>query len=129
DEIVARIRLPRDGQTWRQYYRKVGTRKAQAISKVCFAGACSMENGRIVEVRIALGSVAPGPRRCRQVGRLLAGEQIRPALIEECRSTLLSEITPIHDARSTRQYRERVAQNLLEEFLRTLCPESPDHLK
>ena len=120
DEIVARIRLPRNGQTWRQYYRKVGTRKAQAISKVCFAGACSMENGRIVEARIALGSVAPVPVRCRQVERLLAGEQIRPALIEECRRTLLSEITPIDDARSTRQYRERVAQNLLEEFLKSL---------
>ena len=120
DEIVARIRLPRNGQTWRQYYRKVGTRKAQAISKVCFAGACSMENGRIVEARIALGSVAPVPVRCRQVERRLAGEQIRPALIEECRRTLLSEITPIDDARSTRQYRERVAQNLLEEFLRSV---------
>jgi len=118
DEIVARIRLPRNGQTWRQYYRKVGTRKAQAISKVCFAGACSMENGRILEARIALGSVAPVPIRCSQVERLLAGEQIRTALIEECRRTLLSEITPIDDARSTRHYRERVAQNLLEEFLR-----------
>src|SRR3989454_5879918 len=120
DEIVARIRLPRDGQTWRQYYRKVGTCKAQAISKVCFAGACSMENGRIVEARIALGSVAPVPVRCRQVERRLAGEQIRPALIEECRRTLLSEIAPIDDARSTCQYRERVAQNLLEEFLRSV---------
>src|SRR5438034_5515796 len=56
EEIVARIRLPRDRRQWRQYYRKVGTRKAQAISKVCFAGVCSMENGRIVEARIALGS-------------------------------------------------------------------------
>jgi len=79
-----------------------------------------MENGRIVEARIALGSVAPVPVRCRQVERLLAGEQIRPALIEECRRTLLSEITPIDDVRSTRQYRERVAQNLLEEFLKSL---------
>ena len=55
-----------------------------------------------------------------QVERLLAGEQIRPALIEECRRTLLSEIAPIDDARSTRQYRERVAQNLLEEFLKSV---------
>src|SRR3989449_458434 len=120
DEIVARIRLPRNGQMGRQYYRKGGTRKAQAVSKVCFAGACSMETGRVIEARIALGSVAPVPLRCRQVERLLAGEQIRPALIEECRRTLLSEITPIDDVRSTRQYRERVAQNLLEEFLKSL---------
>ena len=39
DELIRRIRLPRGTQGWKQYYRKVGTRRAQAISKVCFAGA------------------------------------------------------------------------------------------
>jgi CO/xanthine dehydrogenase FAD-binding subunit len=119
-EIVARIRLPRDSRQWRQTYRKVGTRKAQAISKVCFAGACAMENGSVAEARIAFGSVAPVPIRCRGVETLLTGERIRPALIDECRHKLLSEIAPIDDARSSREYRKRVAQNLLEEFLRSL---------
>ncbi len=52
------VAAPRDN-TWRQYYRKVGTRKAQAISKVCFAGAALMEDGAIRDIRIALGSIAP----------------------------------------------------------------------
>jgi CO/xanthine dehydrogenase FAD-binding subunit len=120
EEIVARIRLPRDGRQWRQVYRKVGTRKAQAISKVCFAGAGATENGRVVEARVAFGSVSPVPMRCHQVETLLAGERIRPALIEECRRKLASEIAPIDDVRSTREYRKRVAQNLLDEFLRSL---------
>src|SRR5579863_1130029 len=59
DELLRAIRLPRRSKPWRQYYRKVGTRKAQAISKVCFAGAALMENGAIRDIRIALGSVAP----------------------------------------------------------------------
>jgi CO/xanthine dehydrogenase FAD-binding subunit len=120
EEIVARIRLPRDGRQWQQVYRKVGTRKAQAISKVCFAGACVTENGRVVEARVAFGSVSPVPMRCPHVEALLAGERVRPALIEECRRKLLSEIAPIDDVRSTREYRQRVAQNLLDEFLRSL---------
>jgi CO/xanthine dehydrogenase FAD-binding subunit len=120
EEIVARIRLPRDGRHWRQYYRKVGTRKAQAISKVCFAGAAETANGRVAEARIALGSVAPVPVRCHRTETLLAGEQIRPALIDECRRQLAMEIVPIDDIRSSRTYRQRVAQNLLEEFLRSL---------
>jgi CO/xanthine dehydrogenase FAD-binding subunit len=120
EEIVARIRLPGKARQWRQSYRKVGTRKAQAISKVCFAGACAMENGRIAQARIAFGSVAPVPMRCPQVETLLAGERVRPALIEECRRRLSWEIAPIDDARSSREYRKRVAQNLLEEFLRSL---------
>src|SRR6202030_645644 len=59
DELLGRIRLPRRTAPWQQYYRKVGTRKAQAISKVCFAGAALVENGAIRDIRIALGSVAP----------------------------------------------------------------------
>jgi len=120
DEIVSRIRLPRDGRQWRQHYRKVGPRKAQAISKVCFAGACVIQNDRVSEARIAYASIAPVPVRCRRVESLLAGERIRPALIEECRRVLLTEIAPIDDSRSSREYRKRVAQNLLEEFLVSL---------
>src|SRR6266705_2044236 len=37
DELLWRVHLPRETKNTRQYYRKVGTRKAQAISKVCFA--------------------------------------------------------------------------------------------
>jgi CO/xanthine dehydrogenase FAD-binding subunit len=120
EEIVARIRMPRDRRPWRQVYRKVGTRKAQAISKVCFAAACTMKDGRVLESRIAFGSVAPTPIRCPQVESLLKGELVRPQLIEECRRKLASEVAPIDDIRSTREYRTRVAQNLLEQFLRSL---------
>src|SRR6185436_18463257 len=59
DELVGRIRLPRRQEGWTDYYRKVGTRRAQAISKVCFAGSILRVSGRIADVRIALGSVAP----------------------------------------------------------------------
>jgi CO/xanthine dehydrogenase FAD-binding subunit len=120
EEIVARVRLPRNTQQWRQAYRKVGTRKAQTISKVCFAGACRVDDGSIAEARIAFGSVAPVPMRCYQVEALLTGEHVRPELIEECRRKLAGEIAPIDDVRSSREYRRRVAQNLLEEFLRAL---------
>ena len=120
EEIVARIRLFRYERQWRQAYRKVGTRKAQAISKVCFAGACVIEYGRVAQARVAFGSVAPTPVRCFPIESLLTGELIRPALIEECRRKLLSEIAPIDDTRSSREYRTRVAQNLLGEFLKSL---------
>src|SRR6201993_474832 len=59
DELIRAIRVPRNVGFSKQFYRKVGTRRAQAISKVCFAGAARMDGGRIVDVRIALGSVAP----------------------------------------------------------------------
>jgi CO/xanthine dehydrogenase FAD-binding subunit len=120
DELLRAIRMPRRAAKWRQYYRKVGTRKAQAISKVCFAGAARMENNVIRDVRIALGSVAPIVLRAVKTEDSLRGCSITPATITEAKETLMREIAPIDDIRSTARYRLRVTHNLLEEFLAQL---------
>ena len=122
EELIAGIRLPRNKNDWRQYYRKVGTRRAQAISKVCFAGAARMENGRIADMRIALGSVAPTVVGCVKTEALLRDKNPDAASIRAARESLAAEIAPIDDMRSSARYRLRVAQNLLEEFLRELSP-------
>jgi CO/xanthine dehydrogenase FAD-binding subunit len=120
NELIAHIRLPRTKQAWKQHYHKVGTRRAQAISKVCFAGAAELENGQITDVRIAFGSIAPTPFRSTAAEALLRGATISPALISSARKTLAEEIAPIDDIRSTSHYRSIVAQNLLAEFLEKL---------
>jgi len=117
DELIRRIRLPRGQKNWRFHYRKVGTRRAQAISKVCFAGRARVENGRIADVRLAFGSVAPIVLRAIQTERLLRGEKISPALGRAASDQLAREIAPIDDMRSTAHYRRRVAQNLLAGFI------------
>src|SRR5262245_19626839 len=63
-EIISHIHLPRRQPTWRQTYRKVGTRNAQAISKVCLAAAVDVDGNRVRDARVALGSVAPMVVRC-----------------------------------------------------------------
>jgi CO/xanthine dehydrogenase FAD-binding subunit len=117
DELLRRIRLPRRAKPWRQYYRKVGTRKAQAISKVCFAGAAQMEAGTIRDVRIALGSIAPIVLRAVKTEDVLRGRKLTPEIIATAKETLGREISPIDDIRSTARYRLCVTQNLLEEYL------------
>jgi CO/xanthine dehydrogenase FAD-binding subunit len=117
DELVRSIRLPRNKQSWRQYYRKVGTRKAQAISKVCLAAATLIESGVIRDARIAFGSVAPIVLRCAKTEALLQGRRVDAALVRAARESLAAEISPIDDVRSTAHYRLRVSQNLLAEFL------------
>lgn len=121
DELIHRIHLPRASKGWRQYYRKVGTRRAQAISKVCLAGTAKVESRKIVDLRIALGSVAPTVLRSRATEKILKGQRLGPQLLCEAQAALASEIAPIDDMRSTERYRMRVAQNLLAEFLESLA--------
>lgn len=120
DELIRRIRLPRPRQAWKHYYRKVGTRRAQAISKVCFAAAALVDAGRVTDVRIALGSVAPAVVRAAETEKLLRGERLSPAVLRAGQEVLAREIAPIDDMRSTAIYRRRVAQNLLAEFVEML---------
>ena len=120
EELLARIRLPRKANYSKHYYRKVGTRKAQAISKVCFAAVGNTIGERIGDVRIALGSVAPIVIRCVKTENALRGQKLDDELITSACDTLAQEISPIDDIRSTANYRLRVAKNLLADFLITL---------
>ncbi|HEX8163146.1 MAG TPA: xanthine dehydrogenase family protein subunit M [Pyrinomonadaceae bacterium] len=120
DELISRVRLPRASGDLRSYYRKVGTRRAQAISKVCLAATASVREGRADAIRVAVGSVAPTVVLCARTGELLRGQKIDEGLIAAARETLSREIAPIDDIRSTAEYRLRVAANLLEEFLTSL---------
>ena len=120
NELLARIRLPRNTRDATHYYRKVGTRKAQAISKVCLAALAKMEQDHISDIRIALGSVAPIVVRCVQTENALRGRGLDTETIKTACATLSREISPIDDIRSTADYRLQVAKNLLADFLATL---------
>jgi CO/xanthine dehydrogenase FAD-binding subunit len=117
DEIISHISLPRNTAGCVHYLRKVGTRRAQAISKVALAGFAKINDGLMEHIRIALGSVAPMPIRCHQTEAVLADRMLDRAAIEEAKSAIVAEISPIDDIRSTAEYRKRVTVNLLEEFL------------
>lgn len=120
-ELIRRVRVPRNKNAWRQYFRKVGTRRAQAISKVCFAAAARMDPGRIGDLRIVLGSVAPTALRAVRTEEVLRGQRPEPAILKVAQDALAREIAPIDDIRSTLRYRRAVARNLLAEFIESLA--------
>lgn len=120
-ELIRRIRLPRNKNAWKQFFRKVGTRRAQAIAKVCFAAAARMDAGRIGDVRIVLGSVAPTVLRAVRAEEVLRGQRPDAAILKSAQDALAKEIVPIDDLRSTSRYRRTVARNLLAEFMESLA--------
>jgi len=120
DELLARIRLPRNTRGATHYYRKVGTRKAQAISKVCFAAVARVHNGQISDVRIAIGSVAPIVVRCLETENFLRGRKPDAETTQLASDKITRDISPIDDIRSTANYRLQVTKNLLTDFIRVI---------
>lgn len=120
DELIARIALAVPPERATHFYRKVGTRKAQAISKVCVAGLAPVRDGRLGDVRLALGAVAPTVVLARQTAAYLTGRGTTDIDRVATRALLEAEIAPIDDLRSSEWYRRRVAGNLLEQFLDTI---------
>jgi CO/xanthine dehydrogenase FAD-binding subunit len=106
DELIVALEVPRvEGRQW---FRKVGTRAAQAISKVGMAAV------RAPHPRIALGSVSPTVVRVPRTEALLAGG----GTLAEAQAVISDEIRPIDDLRSTAAYRRQVSANLLAQFWR-----------
>ena len=121
DELVLALHLRRRFGKHAQYLRKVGARKAMAITKVALAATAIVEEGRIVEIRLAAASIADRPIRMIAVEDTLSGKSIYSEIRAAARIALLDEVRPIDDIRSTAAYRRQVAANLLSEFLDLLA--------
>jgi CO/xanthine dehydrogenase FAD-binding subunit len=116
-ELIVRVRLPRPPAGTRQAFRKVGTREAQAISKVVVAMRARVENGAIVNLALAAGSVAATPVRLHETEAALLGRPADAASADLAGRTAAAEVAPIDDVRSTAAYRlfalERVVRRLV----------------
>ena len=117
DEIISAIALQPRFAGYYSYSRKVGTRNAQAIAKLCLAGLGKISNHTIEDVRLAIGSMAVTPVRLRRTEEVLLGQPHSAALMSEARQALEAEVAPIDDIRSSAAYRLQVAGNLLQEFI------------
>jgi CO/xanthine dehydrogenase FAD-binding subunit len=121
DELILAIRIPIDDERELRF-RKIGTRRAQAISKVVMAlawrrrgtgGAASWQ-----DVRLALGSVAPVPIRASVTEAVLEGAAPTQETADRAAAVLEAEIHPIDDVRSTAAYRRAAASRVLHRLIR-----------
>ena len=123
-ELILRVRIPVAGGREARF-RKIGTRRAQAISKVVLALAWR-EGPRVTgaaaqtwsDVRLALGSVADRPIRARATEAVLEGASPTPETADAAAEALAAEIQPIDDVRSTADYRRVVAARALHRMIR-----------
>ncbi|MBL7006325.1 MAG: FAD binding domain-containing protein, partial [Spirochaetia bacterium] len=127
DELMTSIRIPelKDAVS---FYKKVGTRKANALSKLSCTGILFTENGIISDMRLAVGAVAPVVVRSLELEKSIQGMKLKEFTVyeEELFSAYSERIVPIDDQRSTAEYRKSVACGLINEFFSIIKKELSD---
>ncbi len=119
DEVIVAFEVDVPARySW--YWRKVGTRRAQAISKVALAGVAVIEAGRVTRVGMGMASVAPVTAQMAKTRQLLLGRPIAEIAGPDLDAAVLGDIAPIDDVRSTREYRAHCARILVKDFVRQL---------
>ncbi len=121
DELILRISIPKPAAGSLQVFHKVGTRRAQSISKVMlgFRGHLGAD-GTVEDVGISFGSVAPIVLRMPRTESAVRGKVLDTDTIDAAVRVAGDEVVPIDDVRSSATYRRRVAQNLVRRYLTAL---------
>ena len=120
DEMITEVIIPHKDLKF--YYRKVGSRRSETITKVSLMGGYKVEGGKIKELRIAMGSISEKVVKNRWIEEKYTGistNELR-ARIDDIINEYDHEIKPITDQRSTSEYRKKVAKNLLRDFLKQI---------
>lgn len=118
NELIKEIFIPHHDDL-NTYWKKVGSRAAESISKVTFAGGYQVEEGKIKDLRMAFGSVNITAARSREVEEKYIGLTVEELhnRKEELVKDMSKYICPITDQRSTKEYRYKVATNILKNFI------------
>jgi len=118
NELITEVIIPSCDLNF--YYRKVGSRKAESITKVSIMGGYKIEGGKVKDLRIVFGSISVKVVRNHFIEEKYQGKSVNElrARIDDIINEYDHEIKPITDQRSTMEYRKKVAKNLLRDFLK-----------
>lgn len=118
NELIKEIFIPHHDDL-NTYWRKVGSRAAESISKITFAGGYEVEEGKVKDLRMAFGSVNITCVRDRKTEEKYIGMSVEELHnhVEDIVNDMSKFVKPITDQRSTKDYRFKVAMNILKDFI------------
>ncbi len=118
NELITEIIISKNSeQEYQTFYEKVGSRNSLAIAKIAIAGIKKVAKEKIIDIKIAVGSLTEYPRRLFKVEEYDTGKTLLEIDFEKVEKSLSMEITPISDLRSDKEYRYHVCVNLIRTFL------------
>ena len=122
DELIVGIEFEQSDINKNGYFVKLGQRKAMAIAIVSLALNLKVKQNKIIQIRIAMGSVAPMPIRLTEVEEFLKNKEIKNGLIEEVINKISEEVNPISDIRASEEYRRYISGILFKRAFEKLIP-------
>ena len=118
NEIIKSILIPKDAETdYITFFQKVGSRKALIIAKATLAGLKKVEDNIIKEIKLAACSLTEIPKRLTKMENYLLDKKLNELDLIRIEEILKTEITPITDLRSDKDYRFEVCLNMLRNFI------------
>jgi len=115
-ELLVAVVLRRPQPGTGSVFLKV-SRVAADMAKVNAAVVLVRKGDRIVDCRLAFGSVAPTPMCARKAETLLIGQVFSADLVNRAAEVASGEISPIDDVRSTAWYRHQVVKAITHDGL------------
>jgi len=109
DEMIVGIEFEQSDINKNGYFIKLGQRKAMAIAIASLALNLEVKQNKIIQIRIAMGSVAPTPIRLTATEEFLKDKEISNKVVEEAMDRVREEVEPISDIRASEEYRRYVS--------------------
>jgi CO/xanthine dehydrogenase FAD-binding subunit len=120
-EVVKSLSIPLPKTEFKEFFHKVGRRKAMIIAIASLGALTYVQEGMIREIRLAAGSVAPRPIRLRVLEEELTGSVITGKLVKRAREIAVKSVSPIDDVRASASYRREVIGELVARVLSMLA--------
>ncbi|MBI2733264.1 MAG: xanthine dehydrogenase small subunit [Aquabacterium sp.] len=126
-EFIESVRIPVVAPSAAGLLRayKISKRRDSDISAVCAGLYIELDGERITTARLAWGGMAATARRATQAEAALVGQDWTEATLRQAQAALAQDFQPMTDLRATRDYRLKVAANLLERFWLETRPTQP----
>ena len=122
DEIITKILIPRPEFT-HIFYRKIGMRRANAISKLTLSAAAVVKDGVIADFRASSGAAGPKVARSRKAEEILIGKTLTE--LAGVKDEFLDAWNTVISPHAMPEYRRNSTRRMLEHFIDALAAGHP----
>ena len=118
DEIITGIVIPKP-QFTHIFYRKIGMRRANAISKLTLSAAATVRDGVLADFRASSGAAGPKVARSRKAEEILIGRKLEE--LSACKEKFLDAWNGVISPHAMPEYRRNTTRRMLAFFIDALA--------